>query len=388
MSIERTVLVTGARGFIGRNLAARLSQQRNVRVIEFGSENNQDQLRAGVAQSDVVFHLAGINRPDDPADFVKNTDCTVALCEAIRDAGTRSKVVMTSSIQAEQHNPYGHSKKAAENALITFSKETETDVACFRLKNVFGKWCRPNYNSVVATFCHNVSRDLPIQINDPDAVLELVYIDDVVDALLAEGQRPGSPLLITEDRIPAHSISLGDLAGQLQSYSEMQETLLVADFSVRFNQQLYATYLSHVEPSRLEYGLTVRSDDRGNLAEFIKSQAFGQIFVSRTRPGVTRGNHFHNTKTEKFFVIEGEAVISLRQIGSDEVIRHHVCGREYRIVDIPPGYTHSITNVGSGEMITLFWASEIFDPDCPDTYYLPVESGPIQSANPTAEVAK
>jgi UDP-2-acetamido-2,6-beta-L-arabino-hexul-4-ose reductase len=247
-------------------------------------------------------------------------------------------------------------------------------VSIHRLKNVFGKWCRPNYNSVTATFCHNIAHDLPIAISDPANVVELVYVDDVVEAFLQELARPATTpeTLHAPDAIPATRITLGDLAGRIQSFHEMRSSLQVPDFSIRFNQCLYAAYLSYVEPALREYRLDIKSDPRGSLAEFIKSVHFGQIFVSRTRPGITRGNHYHHTKTEKFFVVEGEALIRMRPIESDQVAEYRVRGEEFKVIIIPPGHTHSIANVGNGEMVTLFWASEIFDPDRPDTYFMEV----------------
>jgi UDP-2-acetamido-2,6-beta-L-arabino-hexul-4-ose reductase len=277
---------------------------------------------------------------------------------------------MSSSVQAELENPYGVSKRRAEEVLRGFAAQSGAQVRIYRLKNVFGKWSRPNYNSVVATFCHNIANELPIQISDPSRELELICVDDVAKAFLAElpiqaGSTPSR-------EIPSFKLTLGDLVGRIQSFHDMRTNLLTPDFAVRFNQQLYATYLSYVPDEARRYRIEVKSDQRGNLAEFIKSKAFGQIFVSRTRPGVTRGNHYHHTKTEKFFVVEGEGVIRMRQIESSEVVEYRVRGEVFQVIDIPPGYTHSIENIGSEDMVTLFWASEIFDPDRPDTYFLSV----------------
>ncbi len=243
----------------------------------------------------------------------------------------------------------------------------------FRLTNVFGKWCRPNYNSVVATFAHNIARNLPISINDPVRELELVYIDDVVAAMLATID--AAPEGVSEGKVSCvHRVTLGALANQLQVFHASRSTLVLPSFEVDFVKKLYATYLSYLEPDRFAYSLEQKTDQRGSLAEFLKSRQFGQLFVSRTKPGVTRGNHYHHTKTEKFLVVEGRAIVRFRHIEGGHVIEHAVSGSEFRVVDIPPGYTHSIENVGAGELVTLFWASEIFDPQRPDTVMMPVLS--------------
>lgn len=355
-------LVTGARGFIGRNLVAHLQASQGCAVTPFDVANSADDLRAALETADIVYHLAGVNRPRIAEEFeIGNAGLTRQICRILRELGRTPVIVMSSSLQASLENPYGVSKRHAEDVLREFAAQTGAAVRIYRLTNVFGKWCRPNYNSVVATFCHNIANDLPIQINDPTHQLDLVYVDDVVTALIAG----------TAD-IPSFKLTLGDLAGRIQSFHDMRATLLTPDFAVRFNQQLYATYLSYLPDEARRQQLRTRSDQRGVLAEFLKSKSFGQIFVSRTRPGVTRGNHYHHTKTEKFFVVEGEGVIRMRHIESPAVVEYRVRGDALQVIDVPPGYTHSIENVGTGEMVTLFWASEIFDPDQPDTYFLPV----------------
>ncbi len=371
----KTVLITGAKGFIGRNLSARLSAAADVRLVRYDMDSPAADLDEGLATADVVFHLAGVNRPKDVEEYDSgNAGFTGEICQRLREIKRKPKMVMTSSIQAEMDNPYGVSKRKAEESLVQYSRETGAIVSIYRLKNVFGKWCRPNYNSVTATFCHNIAHDLPISISDPAREIDLVYVDDVVEALVRElndlthGPTDG----FVPDFIPTYRISLGDLAGRIQTFHEMRESLLTPDFSVRFNQCLYSTYLSYLEPRSLEYGLDIKADQRGSLAEFIKSPYFGQIFVSRTLPGIERGNHYHHTKTEKFLVLSGEGLIQMRHIEGDEIVEYRVKGEDYRVVNIPPGHTHSIKNVGNVEMMTLFWASEMFDPDRPDTYYLEV----------------
>lgn len=369
------VLVTGAEGFIGRNLVARLSNVPDLELLQLDVCHSDGEWQDALSKAEFIFHLAGINRPKTVEEFeTGNAGLTEWMCELLRTICRKPRIIMSSSIQAALDNPYGISKRKGEEALKAFGQETGAVVRIYRLKNVFGKWCRPNYNSVTATFCHNIARDMPISVSDPSNVLDLIYIDDIVEAFLKElscsGEAPESGYV--SDTIQSTRITLGDLAGRIQSFHEMRSSLFVPDFSVRFNQRLYATYLSYVESAQQEYGLTIKTDPRGSLAEFIKSQHFGQIFVSRTHPGITRGNHYHHTKTEKFFVVEGEAVIRIRHIESDEVVEYRVRGDAYRVVDIPPGYTHSITNTGIGEMIALFWASEVFNPDRPDTYYVEV----------------
>jgi UDP-2-acetamido-2,6-beta-L-arabino-hexul-4-ose reductase len=369
------VLITGAGGFIGRNLAAHLARLQDVQVFHYDVENSEGELEAWLGQADIVFHLAGINRPQSVEEFAAgNTDFTGRICDILRRLQRKPKLVMSSSIQAELDNPYGVSKRKAEEILLAFARETGARVSIYRLKNVFGKWCRPNYNSVTATFCHNIAHDLPIAISDPSREVELIYVDDIVACFLAELRDPalnGSGYV--PDTIRSTRITLGDLAGRIEVFRDMKTNLMVPDFSDRFNQCLYATYQSYVEADGREYGLDIKSDQRGNLAEFIKSRQFGQIFLSRTHPGITRGHHYHHTKCEKFFVIAGEGVIRMRPIHADQIVEYRVRGEDYRVVDIPPGHTHCITNVGSGEMITLFWASEPFDPDRPDTYFLNVD---------------
>lgn len=365
------VLVTGAHGFIGRNLTAHLNAREGCVVTLFDVDASPDDLRTGLETADIVYHLAGVNRPQFIKEFeTGNAALTREICEVLRELGRAPVIVMSSSVQAELDNPYGVSKRRSEDALREFAAQSGAKVCIYRLKNVFGKWGRPNYNSVVATFCNNIANDLPIQISDPSRELELVYVDDVVKAFVAEMLIPyGS----NDNRdIPSFNLTLGDLACRIQTFHDMRTNLLTPDFAVRFNRQLYATYLSYVPDDARLKRLETHSDGRGCLAEFIKSNSSGQIFLSRTKPGVTRGNHYHHTKTEKFLVVEGDGIVRLRHIERSEVVCYRVQGQDFQVIDIPPGYTHSIENIGSGDMVTLFWASEIFDPDRPDTYFLPV----------------
>jgi UDP-2-acetamido-2,6-beta-L-arabino-hexul-4-ose reductase len=367
------ILITGGRGFLGRNLASHLHDRKDCEVAICDQEDSAEYLKKWLLDADVIFHLAGVNRPKTPLDFeTGNAGLTEQVCQMLREGDRSPKIVFSSSIQAELDNPYGASKAKAENVLLQFSSDTGACVRIYRLKNLFGKWCRPNYNSVTATFCHNIANDLPITISDPACGLELSYVDDVVASFLAEidgGQAAGE----AGADIPSYKILLGDLAGRIQAFHDMRITSILPDFADWFNRALYATYLSYVPAAGMQHNLEIKSDARGSLVEFIKEKHFGQIFVSRTKPGITRGNHYHHTKTEKFFVVEGDGLIRMRAIEADQVLEYSVMGSTYQVVDIPPGFTHSITNVGKEEMVTLFWSSEMFDPNRPDTYYLPVD---------------
>ncbi len=368
------ILITGGRGFLGRNLAVHLLERKDCETTIFDQGDSAEDLRNSLLEADVIFHLAGVNRPHNPIDFeTGNAGLSEYVCQILREGRHSPKIVFSSSIQAELDNPYGVSKAKAEDALRQFASETGACVRIYRLKNLFGKWCRANYNSVTATFCHNIANDLPIAVSDPARKVELSYVDDVVAAFLTEidGRKSEAE---TGAEIPVYSIQLGDLAGRIQAFHEMRSTLVLPDFTDWFNRALYATYLSYVPPAARRHNLEIKSDARGSLAEFIKAKHFGQIFVSRTKPGVTRGNHYHHTKTEKFFVVQGDGLIRMRAVEGGLIEEYPVTGNAYQVIDIPPGFTHSITNVGTGEMVTLFWSSEIFDPNRPDTYYLPVDS--------------
>ncbi len=366
----KRILVTGSRGFVGKHLCGALNRLDGVEVLESDLGGTRAALESALSVADVVFHLAGVNRPERLEEFdTGNAGFTGEIVRFLA-AGRRSpKIVLTSSVQVERDNPYGRSKLAAEDELRRYGEATGAEVVAYRLKNLFGKWSRPNYNSVVATFCHNIANDRPIQISDPATIVEFTYIDDVVAAFLAELTSSVRPGFRIAEPLPAEAVSLGELAALLRRFRSHRTDLVLPDFSRPFVRALYATYLSHLSAEACGYGLEVKADARGSLAEFVKSPHFGQIFVSRTKPGITRGNHYHHTKAEKFMVVQGEGIIRLRQIHGDAVVEFKVKGEEYRVVDIPPGYTHSIENVGAGEMVTLFWSSEVFDPRKPDTVF-------------------
>lgn len=366
----KTLLVTGAAGFIGRHIVEAASRRGDVRVVSVTRTADLSALLARERIVDSVIHLAGVNRPQSETEYdAGNRGETFRLCEALDAVGFRGPIVFSSSSHAAGETAYGVSKRGAEEVLAAWARRSGGHAVIFRLKNVFGKWCRPNYNSAVATFCHNLSHDLPVSVNDPEREIELVYIDDVVVALLGAALERGAGRgeVSFADVSPVYRKRLGEITELIGGFRLMREALALPRFDDEFVRRLYATYLSYLDAERLDYALPQRTDHRGALAEFIKGASFGQIFVSRTKPGVTRGNHYHHTKTEKFLVLEGEAIIRFRALGRDEVREYRVLGKEMRVVDIPPGYTHSIENVGSGELVTLFWSSEVFDPAVPDT---------------------
>lgn len=370
----KKVLVTGSDGFIGRNLMATLAIRTDIEVQGLDVRNSWEEFESEIRNADFIFHLAGVNRPKDPAEFASgNAGLTEALVDVLIAANRKTAVLISSSIQAATDNIYGRSKLGAEYAIRRYGKLTGACVFPFRLPNVFGKWCRTNYNSVVATWCHNTARGLPIQINDPNATLTLIYVDDVIQAFI--GAMDGESELDAEGfcRIPkTYDRTLRELANALESFVQSRTSLIMPKLGSDFELRLYATWLSYLPENDFSYPLDMKRDDRGWLAEFIKSQEFGQIFVSRTKPGITRGNHWHHTKVEKFLVICGKALVRFRKIADGEILEYPVEGDILRVVDIPPGFTHSITNIGEDDLVTIFWADEIFNPEAPDTYFLEV----------------
>lgn len=361
------VLVTGSDGFIGRNLSVRLGELQGYEVIGFEKEDSLEDLRTRVAEADAIVHLAGINRPKDVHEFTEgNADLTEQLCSCVESTGRKIPLLLASSIQADRDNPYGLSKRAAEDAVSHLAKHTGNPVAVYRLTNVFGKWCRPNYNSVVATFCHNIANDLPIQINDPATQLELVYVDDVVAAFVQDLETAWTGLQLGSVQ-PSSLISLGDLAAQIQAFRNCRETLVSERVGNGLVRALYATYVSYLPPAKFVYDLPKYGDERGVFVEILKTQDSGQFSFFTAHPGITRGGHYHHTKTEKFVVIKGKARFGFRHIVTNE--RHEVLtsGDKPQVVETVPGWTHDITNVGQDEMVVMLWANEIFDRAKPDT---------------------
>lgn len=364
------VLVTGSRGFIGKNLVLRLEELPGFTVLRFDHETPLAALAALVGQSDAVVHLAGVNRPQDVREFsAVNTTLTTQLCEAIQSTGRHIPLLLASSIQATLDNPYAQSKRLAEEAVAELSARTGNPVMIYRLPNVFGKWCRPNYNSVVATFCHNIAHGLPVTINDPATRLCLVYIDDVVSAFIAALGEPAQGLqksFVT----PEYDITLEQLAGQIGEFKRSRETLLSERVGNGLARALYATYLSYLPTDQFAYALQRHEDQRGVFVEMLKTRDSGQFSYFTAGVGVTRGGHYHHTKSEKFLVLSGSARFSFRQVHTGESFAVDVEGQQSRVVESVPGWAHSITNTGSGDLIVMLWANEIFDPQQPDTIAL------------------
>lgn len=383
------ILVTGANGFVGKNLTARLETLRDGRdrtrpSLQIGEiyrctrEMSPEALADCCKKADLVVHLAGVNRPKDPEEFaVGNTDFTRTLLETLRKSGNRCPVLLASSIQASltgrfAGSPYGQSKKAAEELLLAYSQETGADGLIYRLPNLFGKWCRPNYNSVVATFCHNISRELPITVSDPAVELELVYIDDLIDEILdaMEGHPHRSEGAYC--RVPvSHRVTLGEIVRLLHSFHDQPRTLLLPEIPEgSFEKKLYSTYLSYLPPEKIAFPLKMNADERGSFTELLKTASCGQVSVNVSKPGITKGQHWHNSKWEFFMVVAGHGLIQERRIGSDEKIEFEVSGDQIQAVHMLPGYTHNIINLSETEsLVTVMWANELFDPSRPDTYF-------------------
>jgi len=376
-ALPTSILITGAGGFVGRNLVATLHAMGCKDLLLFEKDDTVETLADYCRRAAFVVHLAGINRPKDPSEFYSgNAGLTDTMLRLLAEAGNQAPVLVTSSIQAALDNDYGKSKKQAEDAIFAHGQATGAPVYVFRMEGVFGKWCRPNYNSVVATFCHNIARGLPIEVRDPAYELPLVYIDDVVSCIL-DAMQEGKAQRDEEGycRIhPVHQVTLGHLAELIEGFAQARKGSLEVPCVVpdSFEKKLYSTFLSYLPTDQFAYDLTMHCDDRGSFTEALRTPERGQVSVNISRPGIVKGNHWHHTKNEKFLVVQGEGVIRFRRIDSDEVITYHVSGKKLQVVDIPCGYTHNIENVGSEDMVTVMWANECFDPDHPDTFYLPV----------------
>jgi len=399
------ILITGAKGFVGKNLIAALENIRDgkdrsfeidteLQILSYDIDTDPALLDDYCKVADFVFHLAGVNRPEDPADFMKgNFGFTSTLLDTLKEHGNTCPIMISSSIQAALDNPYGESKKAGEDLLFAYGKDCGAEVLVYRFPNVFGKWCRPNYNSAVATFCNNIANGLPITVNDRSHMMTLVYIDDVVTELIAALKGEANKKDDGFCYVPVeHKITLGEIVDMLYEFKagrgagylgeeDITGNLNVPDLADgSFSKKLYSTYLSYLPEDGFSYPLKMNVDERGSFTEILRTADRGQVSVNISKPGITKGNHWHHTKNEKFVVVRGRGLIQLRKVGLDEngepypVVEYHVSGDEITVVDMIPGYTHNIINLSETEdLVTVMWANEPFDPGRPDTYFEPVE---------------
>jgi UDP-2-acetamido-2,6-beta-L-arabino-hexul-4-ose reductase len=363
------VLVTGAEGFVAKNLIVRLGELENFEVVKFSRQTPEKDLSTLVANIDAVVHLAGVNRPQSLDEFATgNAGLTKSLCQALVDCGRKVPVILPSSIQAMLDNPYGNSKRDAENAVWRYAEQTGASVYVYRLPNVFGKWCKPNYNSAVATFCHNIARDLPIKVNDGKAALTLVYVDDVVDEFLHVLQTLPAVTVGELCRVSVeYTTTVGAVAEQIEAFRNSRTTLVTEPAGTGLARALYATYLSYFPPAAFAYEVPKYGDPRGVFVEMLKTKDSGQFSFFTAHPGVTRGGHYHHSKTEKFLVIKGLARFGFRHILTNETHEILTSGETPQVVETVPGWAHDITNIGDDEMVVMLWANEIFDRARPDT---------------------
>ena len=375
------VLVTGAYGFVGKNLCATLKNiadgkdksyniDSDITVFQYDLGTDKALLDTYCKECDFVFHLAGVNRPETEEEFMEgNFGFSSTLLDTLKKYNNTCPIMISSSIQAELDNPYGRSKKAGEDLMFAYGEETGAKVMVYRLPNLFGKWSRPNYNSVIATFCHNIARDMPITVNNRDVNMTLVYIDDLVNELISalkgEENREGAFCKVPVE----HKITLGEIADLIYSFKESRETKAVPDMSDDFTKKLYATYLSFLPEDGFSYPLKMNIDNRGSFTEILRTADRGQFSVNISKPHITKGNHWHHTKNEKFLVVSGNGVIRFRKPDEEKVIEYFVSGEKLEVVDIPTGYTHNIENLGDTDMVTFMWCNECFDPNKPDTFF-------------------
>ena len=364
------ILITGAKGFVGKNLIAELRNQGFNNLLEYDVDSDPTVLNDYCRDCKFVFHLAGVNRPKEQTEFMEgNFGFTSQLLKSLKSNKNKAPVLITSSTQAALDNAYGMSKKAGEDLVFSYGKENGIKVYVYRLPNLFGKWCRPNYNSAVATFCNNIAHNIPIQINDPDVLMNLVYIDDVIASFIDKLKNNVELQGAYETVNPAYTIRLGEIVTLIESFKESRKTLMVPDMGDALTKKLYSTYLSYLPADQFSYELKMNTDQRGSFTEFLKTGSRGQVSINICKPGITKGNHWHHTKNEKFLVVSGSGMIRFRKTGTDKVISYHVTGDKLTVVDIPVGYTHNIENLGNTNMVTVMWVNEIFDKEKPDTFF-------------------
>ena len=398
------ILVTGAKGFVGKNLVSQLKNiaqgkakwyplDSDITLYEYDVDSTAEELDAYCSDCDFVFNLAGVNRPQNPEEFMQgNFGFASTLLDTLKKHDNKCPVMLSSSIQATlvgryADGDYGKSKKAGEELFFDYSAETGAKVLVYRFPNLFGKWCRPNYNSAVATFCHNIANDLPIQVNDRSTQMELVYIDDLVDEMIGaligkehHCEFNGIETVLREDgrycAVPvSHHVTLGEIVDLLEAFAHQPKTLVVPEIPEgSFAKKLYSTYLSYLPKEKVSFSLKMNIDQRGSFTELLKTDKCGQFSVNISKPGITKGQHWHHTKWEFFIVVSGRGLIQLRKIDSGEILNFEVSGEKIEAVQMLPGYTHNIINLSDTEdLVTLMWANESFDPNRPDTYFEPVE---------------
>lgn len=361
------ILVTGANGFIGKNLCLRLVEDKH-KVLKFESKDTDDTLKEMIKNCDFVMHLAGVNRPLTTEEFYDgNVNFTLKLVNHLKSENRSIPILFSSSIQALQENDYGKSKKQAEQLIFEYGNSTASNVYVFRLANAFGKWSKPNYNSVVATFCYNITHCLDIIINDRNKIVPFVYIDDIIKEFILCIKKNGCNDILNVN--PVYDVSLGDLADLLYSFKESRSSLFIQDMGDEFTKKLYSTYLSYLPENEFSYNLKMNVDNRGYFTEILKSECNGQVSINLINPGFVKGNHWHHSKNEKFLVVSGEGIIRFRKIGDDRVIEYKVSSQNLEMVDIPTGYTHNIENIGNTDMVVVMWCNELYDCENPDTYY-------------------
>ncbi|MBO5120281.1 MAG: NAD-dependent epimerase/dehydratase family protein [Bacilli bacterium] len=363
------VLITGSNGFIGKNLKTHLQEKDNIEIIDYDKEDTFDKIENAIDEIDFIFHLAGVNRPQTPEEFYEgNSDLTKKIVDLIKDKNI--PLVVTSTIHADKDTDYGKSKKIAEE----YIKDNLKNYYIYRLHNVFGKWCRPNYNSVVATFCHNIANDLEITINDESTALDLIYIDDICyefENILA-GQKPGEKAKGICYINPRYNVTLGYIAKRLYEFKDSMNSIYVPNTGDDFTKKLYSTYISYLPMEKTYCSATKNVDERGSFTELVRTNECGQFSVSFSKPGIVRGNHYHHTKLERFIVIKGKAKIGFKSVVDGSYYEFIVDDSDIKVVTIPVGYTHNIENIGDDEMILAIWCNELFDKEKPDTYFKPV----------------
>lgn len=365
------VLITGANGFIGKNLQTHLREIEDVEILTFTKDNSFDELSLAVNNADMIFHIAGVNRPQNIDEFnVGNRDLTAYLCKCIEQSNRKIPVIFSSSIQANNDSPYGQSKREAEEQLQLFAIQSGNPIAIYRLPNVFGKWCKPNYNSVVATFCNNIINNKELQIHDINAPLHLVYIDDVIAAFSSTMMllMNNKSLDVYQEVAPSYHSTVGELAEILRDFHIDREQLRTKNVGTGLTRALYSTYISYISPENFSYNVVKHEDTRGRFVEMLKTPSSGQFSYFTAHPGITRGGHYHHSKSEKFLVIQGKALFKFKNLITNEYYELVTNGKEPKIVDTATGWTHDITNIGDDELIVMLWANEVFDPENPDTF--------------------